>query len=262
VITIVSIFDPEPSIHAEIRDQRCFTDNGSIYLTIAGTLPPYQCSLTTYPFTSGLQYDNLGPATYTMSIRDKNACEWDTSFVVQPYPKEVVTLAVDSINPVCTTLNSGALSIQVQGDQAPYWLGFRNTTYASGSLIDELNAGSYSLPVIDKNGCVVDTAHAQLVLEVKPECNIIYLPNAFTPNGDGTNDDFRILHGSPYLTALSLRVYNRYGGVIFASSDIQKGWDGTYNGEKMPGGVYVWEVEYTDLEKTTRRARGTVMLLR
>ncbi len=261
VLVIPKTLDPEPSIQATVRDQLCFTDNGSIALSVTGVDGPYLGSLDDGVYASSLRFDGLSPSTHTIRVQDKNTCTWDTSIAILPYPKDPVTLSVDTVNPICTTLNSGSLTIKVQGDQAPYWIQYNNASYASGSTIYQLNDGDLSLPVADQDGCVVDTVHTHLDLDVKPECELIYLPNAFTPNGNGVNDLFRVMH-SPYLTAISLRVYNRYGGLLFASSGQTPGWDGTFHGEPQPAGTYVWEVDYTDLKKTPKTTHGIVLLIR
>jgi gliding motility-associated-like protein len=261
LISIVKIIDAEPLIQADIQNQQCFTDNGSIHLSVSGANGPYLSSLDNGTYTPSLHYNDLMPSVYTVSIQDKNTCSWDTSFNVKAYPKVAVTLSVDSVNPVCTEMNSGSLSVSVLGDQAPYWLAFNNTTYASGSTIGSLSYGNYYVQVINQDGCAVDSAHVNLQLEVKPECNNIYLPNAFSPNGNGVNDLFRVIH-APYLTQFKLRVYDRYGELLFTSTEQQPGWDGNFHGTAQPPDTYVWTLNYTDLDNIGKTARGTVLLIR
>ena len=89
----------------------------------------------------------------------------------------------------------------------------------------------------------------------------IYLPNAFTPNGDGVNDIFR---GIPVgLKQFNyLKVFNRWGQLIFYSTDYNKGWDGTWMDQKQPGGVYVVLASGIDFKGNAIDKRGTVMLIR
>lgn len=69
----------------------------------------------------------------------------------------------------------------------------------------------------------------------------LYFPTAFSPNGDGRNDVFEAKTNDAYLPiAASFQVYNRAGVVVFETTDISRGWDGTTNGENQPVGVYVW----------------------
>ena len=258
---IIREVNAEPVIGADISNQVCFSDNGSIHLSISGANGPYLTKLNNGAYNAVLRYDDLAPSAYTISIQDKNVCSWDTIFTVQPYPKGPVTLAVDTVNPVCTELNSGSVTIDVRGDQSPYWLRFNNSTYAGGSTIDHLSYGNYSLPVVNRDGCVVDSVQVSLHLDLKPECNTIYLPSAFSPNGNGVNDLFRVIH-APYLTQIQLRVYNRFGELLFTSSDQRPGWDGTFHGLAQPTGTYVWAVGYTNLNNERKTVGGTVELVR
>jgi gliding motility-associated-like protein len=89
------------------------------------------------------------------------------------------------------------------------------------------------------------------------------IPNAFTPNGDGLNDKFKIL-GIPgeNITEYNFRIFNRWGQIVFETNNIDHAWDGTSKGEMCPAGVYVWEIFYRDSKKTKVTNKGTVMLLR
>jgi gliding motility-associated-like protein len=69
----------------------------------------------------------------------------------------------------------------------------------------------------------------------------VYIPTAFSPNNDGINDNFTIFATNP--TAFNLKVYNRWGQVIFESFDIQHTWNGTYQGEAVPMDSYVYTLE-------------------
>jgi gliding motility-associated-like protein len=90
-----------------------------------------------------------------------------------------------------------------------------------------------------------------------------YIPNAFTPNGDGLNDYFRILGLPPEnITQFNLQIFNRWGQLVFSSKDILEGWDGKLNGEVCPEGDYVWVIFYEDNKKTKTSNKGTVTLLR
>ena len=92
---------------------------------------------------------------------------------------------------------------------------------------------------------------------------IPYIPNAFTPNGDGLNDTFRITGLPPEnITRFNMQVFNRWGEVIFSTTDITEGWNGRLNGELCPEGNYVWVIFYEDGSKITRTNKGVVALIR
>jgi gliding motility-associated-like protein len=90
--------------------------------------------------------------------------------------------------------------------------------------------------------------------------NQIYVANAFTPNGDG-NNDIVYVH-SESIKSLSFYVYDQWGELLFATTDIKKGWDGYYKGTKEPTGVYVYFVKAIMNDGAQLNKKGTITLLR
>ena len=88
------------------------------------------------------------------------------------------------------------------------------------------------------------------------------MPSAFTPNGDGINDYLYPLNA--YKAAgLEFRVYNRYGQLVFQTTDWTRRWDGTVGGARAPVGTYVWTLRYTNTETGAKVVqKGTSMLIR
>jgi large repetitive protein len=87
-----------------------------------------------------------------------------------------------------------------------------------------------------------------------------YVPNSFTPNGDGLNDIFRAIPVG--MANTYFRIFNRTGQVMFETSQYLKGWDGTFNGKLQPNGTYVWIVTGTDRDYKKVEMKGTVNLVR
>jgi gliding motility-associated-like protein len=89
----------------------------------------------------------------------------------------------------------------------------------------------------------------------------IYVPSAFTPNGDGVNDVLRIV--APGVRSFNyFRIFDRWGREAYHSTDPQATWDGTVSGHPAPAGTYVWMVQGVDLTGKTLSAQGTLLLLR
>lgn len=119
-----------------------------------------------------------------------------------------------------------------------------------------LEETTYYLMVVDSNGCV---ARDSVTIFVQNE-STCFIPNSFTPNGDGTNDIF-----APKVYGLEnyqLLVFNRDGEVIFRSYDPSIGWDGTFQGVMSQLGTFVYLVSGVDLNGETLEWRGHVNLLR
>ncbi len=76
-------------------------------------------------------------------------------------------------------------------------------------------------------------------IEITPPV-VYYIPNAFTPNGDGLNDTFGLIGEG--ITEYTIQIFNRWGNLIFESQDTKNQWDGTYHNEKSEIGVYVYKI--------------------
>ena len=91
-------------------------------------------------------------------------------------------------------------------------------------------------------------------------CNIM-MPSAFTPNGDGVNDAFRVKYHAP-VKQFDFIIYDRWGEKVFETNDINKGWDGTWKGLPALPGSYVWVIRFTDNTDKQQQLKGVVTLLR
>ena len=86
------------------------------------------------------------------------------------------------------------------------------------------------------------------------------MPSAFTPNGDGMNDRFKIFPVG--ISELDFKVINRWGQVVYTSKNALDGWDGTVNSNPQPAGTYVWMIIAKALDGTVIKKRGTMVLIR
>jgi gliding motility-associated-like protein len=99
--------------------------------------------------------------------------------------------------------------------------------------------GTYSLIAYDVNQCPSPVA-SSVVLDI---CEArIFIPNIFSPNGDGRNDEFKIAGAN--ITSFHLELFDRWGELIFVSNDINTSWDGMYRGNIVEEGAYVWKITY------------------
>ncbi|HTF30572.1 MAG TPA: gliding motility-associated C-terminal domain-containing protein [Flavitalea sp.] len=120
------------------------------------------------------------------------------------------------------------------------------------------NPGLYWLEVTDENNCI---GRDSLQITLK-QCKIgFYAPNAFTPNNDGKNDQFMpVLEGD--ILSYEFRIFNRWGQIVFASSDPDDGWKGTVSGDNADTNVYAWTCIYQLEDEPVQIKKGTVLLLR
>ena len=112
--------------------------------------------------------------------------------------------------------------------------------------------------VTDQYGCT-DSAHFEV--DYDPCCQVT-LPNAFSPNGDGNNDLFRLIQYG-YVTLATFEIYNRWGSQVFNSTADGTGWDGKYLGQDCELGTYYYLVRYhCHLKNETILIKGDVTLIR
>lgn len=112
----------------------------------------------------------------------------------------------------------------------------------------------YQLILTDVNGCA---AIKKVIVKV---FNKLYIPSAFTPNGDGVNDIFRIPPGT-FIKLKQFSVYDRWGNKIFTTIDKSKGWDGNFKGRLIDAGTYVYYLQGIDNNGEVL-LKGTVLLVR
>jgi gliding motility-associated-like protein len=126
------------------------------------------------------------------------------------------------------------------------------------------NAGIYPVALVVSNefGCYDTLVKA---IKVLPDLNV-FVPNAFTPNGDNKNDLFRPVLRSAQ--SLHFVVYDRWGEKLFETGDLNAGWDGTFKGEECKADVYVWKLSVKGLAgqangvTAEKNYRGEVLLIR
>ncbi len=129
-----------------------------------------------------------------------------------------------------------------------------NSTSLSPTTYPSQSTTAYQLSVTTDEGC---KAYASSWIRVKKK---LYLPNAFTPNGDGLNDVFRIPPGG-FLKLISFSIFDRWGNVVFMTYNVNAGWDGRYKGIKKDPGTYLYLIQaYDGNEKIL--LKGSVTLIR
>lgn len=259
-ISITKLYNPSPAITIRSAAQVCFENNGSITMNVSRTGSAFMINFDNKGFSNAFTYNKLAPGTYPVTVRDNDLCTWDTVAEVMPYPKIPVHYTSDLDYPNCKELLSGSAALHITGADAPYRFSWNNQSFVNGETV-KLSAGDHRFMITDNKGCTVDSALITLPLMLDPSCNTVMMPNAFTPNRDGRNDVLKPLH-SPYLKDVHLTVFNRYGQIIFRSTPVQRGWDGTQEGRAVDNGTYIWTVQYLDFQGSQRKMKGTVLLIR
>ena len=209
-----------------------------------------QSSIIVHPTTA---------TTYTVTAQTAAGCADTASLTVQ-----VVDFAISltaSPDPVTAGFPVNLATNSTQSYQVLSWLPesqFPDQTALSQSFTIIDTSKTYSVIAESANGCI-DTA--SVTVTVGTNTGDLFIPNAFTPNGDGKNDLFKVYGSS--INQLELRIFSQWGQLLFESKDQQKGWDGTYGGHPQPTGVYLYAVKVTLYGQTSPIIRkGSLNLIR
>lgn len=249
---------PVPLIYTAGADGYC---EGSPIKLSAGSLTS---QVLKYDWTSpngithiGAEWD-LGAAdisatgVYQVTAYDGPTCATTETVNVQVYPKPQISLSDQDT--LCSEqevkLNAGS--------------GFTSYKWQNGSTEPQIVAtteGIYWVTVTDNNGC---QATDSVLLK---QCELLlWMPNVFTPNGDGLNDVFLPKYRNDVPITFQMYIFNKWGEQIFSTSDINNGWDGTFKGALCTEDLYTWTItfstpaNYKFLQKSPQS--GSVMLLK
>lgn len=153
-----------------------------------------------------------------------------------------------------------ALQLQVKGGVSYSWQPCDNLSDCNTATptVQSITDMEYVVTAKDNNKCI-DTAHIHLT--VITNNNNVFVPNAFTPNGDGNNDTWGITSANP-LADFNLSIFNRWGLNVFTSKDQGTKWDGTVKNQKAIPGAYVWALTYRNAAGCAEKnMKGTVLLI-
>jgi gliding motility-associated-like protein len=141
-------------------------------------------------------------------------------------------------------------------------------TNCDSVTIEAVNDVAYTVIAVDEMGCA-DTSmvfiHVNDTLDPQSEFPLFFVPNAFTPNGDGNNDEFKVIV-TDYVS-FRLIICNRWGEKLFETNNPMEGWDGTHRGERLNPGVYVYYVDVGFINNAKppeylKQMKGSLTLIR
>jgi len=252
----VEITEPELlQVTAISRDAICNGERGFARIQVSGGTGPYSFNWSDGLRSNNESRDGLNLGDFSVVVVDANGCSENTSFRIAE-PTEIE--ASFEIRPACPESSDGILSLLVSGGTGPYQFIWDADPNVTGNQIEGLAAGNYAVRIVDAAGCELS-----LTTELENVSPIVSLPSAFSPNNDGVNDGFGIIYNCALETQLA--VYNKWGQLMYSSTEINEEWDGTYQGEDAPAGTYTYVLNYQTIFNGTalnKTLNGRVQLIR
>lgn len=212
---------------------------------------------------------NVFAGTYPIEVFDSRNCSIDSFFTVtQPNPVSI------NIDPVIEVELGDSVQLRPQfnpggvpiNPDSIFWepAEFLSCDRCPDPIVRPFADQFYTITAYDINGC---PGFAEVLIEVDKNRNI-FLPNAFSPNGDGVNDEFRVFTGVGVQKVNYVHIFDRWGNILYADTDIEPNisgiptWDGFYKGKPLDPGVFIYLVEVEFEDGLTLLYRGDLTLLR
>jgi len=238
--------------------------------SVAGGTPPFTYSLNGATPVSNATFNNLAPGDYTIEVEDASGCKLSEDFTI--YDLVITDLQIIDYVDGNFTFDFGD-TIRL----TYVYVGTNNTPDSSvwkfnGEVIctncPELRlaadlAGTITLETYDERGCVEVRSITFFVVRERD----VYIPNIFSPNGDNINDHFTLFTDADVDEISKMEIYSRWGELIYRKEHFQPndplaGWDGTFKGNTLNPGVYVYVFEVVYGDQLVKRFAGDVTLLR
>jgi gliding motility-associated-like protein len=234
--------------------------NGRVTLSVIGGSPAYHFQWSTGSRDSIVS--NLPVGRDSVVIRDARGCIFDSTFVITNDSAFTVRPAPDTVTIIQGNTTDVAVAVTSQGaggvDTIIWWpANGLSCADCIAPIAGPAVSTQYAIEVVSDSGCISTT---QIIINVIPQ-HQLYIPNAFTPNGDGINDYWEAFGNKKAWIRCSVEVYDRWGEKVFFSTDLDFRWDGKYRGNYVLPGEYVYsfKVVFTDDYSVTNSGSITVI---
>lgn len=221
-------------------------------------------SLDGINFSAQTQFDGLAAGEYSLFVQDTDGCISSFPFsIIEPFellldlPEQYIVDLGEEVQIEGFTNISNAASFLWNTTEG------LNCVECVDPIVLALENTIYELTIVDSSGCSVTDA-TEIIVRFPRN---IYIPNAFSPDFDGINDVFHPYTGPDVAQILTFRVFDRWGELLFEQERFQPndpafGWDGTFRGQQMNAGIFVYLAEVVYVNGRTEVFKGDVMLLR
>lgn len=257
----IRISEPPPiQLTTSSKDDVCGNGTGAAAVQAMGGVAPYTCLWNNG--TTGNSLTNLKSGSYEVSVMDKNNCT-KTATILVKNNNDYGPKAEFTCNPEITDLHAPEIKFFDKSKSAQKWYwnfgdGGIDSVQNPSHLYKESGTYNVTLQIANSYGCV---SSVTLTVIIRPLWSF-YIPNSFTPDGDGLNDTFN--GKGEGLQAYQLIIFNRWGEEIFESNSLTVPWDGKANDgtETAQQDVYIFLVVLKDSKGGEHRYTGTVTLVK
>lgn len=251
-----------PLVSFTNKSPDCTGNTGTSSINVSNILQPFLVSFNAGNYSSVTNFTGLAAGIYPVKIKDANGCVWNVSDTVPVFVAVKPLVQSNITNAECWQNQPGSVRLSMSGPGSPYQFEINGAKYITGQQV-QLPAGNYIARILTASNCPVDS----MAITIKQQnsfganCDTIYVPSAFTPNGDGVNDVLKptVSAGTQSFT---FRIYNRWGQALFETRTPGEGWNGKWKSIQQPNATYVWILECRDSAGQAKTYSGTFVLIR
>lgn len=214
---------------------------GQLNITNASGALPLTYAIDDNNYQSISLFENLSAGHHDLNYQDANGCTYTEALDIEALPALVVAVE-EQVEIPCAENEIELRPNVMSGDD-----GQLNFVWSDGVLTQDRPVSSLGLLGLSvSNACETQNFSINVSRENIGDESLVYVPNAFSPNGDGKNDVFIPLHQLDVeIEALDFQIYDRWGVMVFDAEHAQDAWTGIFNGEELPTAVYIWQMEAT-----------------
>jgi len=229
----------------------CSYCSGSAYVTFSDTGTNY-----TFQWSNGdtgSSVTNLCPGKYYVNVLHNGIWVATDSTTIVPLPGPAIT-----INASLTNIKKGdsaVLTAMASGGVVPYTYTWNGKDTGQTIQVSPSVSTIYTVAVTDSSGCI---STAEIIVHV--ECGQLFIPDVFSPNGDGQNDVLYVR--GDCINTIMFDVFDRWGNKVFTTNNINMGWNGMYNGQAMNTGTYVYYIYAVMMDGSKIERSGNITLVR
>lgn len=257
------VFGPDSLILTAdtIYNVSCYDEaDGGVVINVQGGTADFNYAVENVNFQPDGIFTGLSAGDYTALVLDGNNCQATVQFTITE-PDEWL---IEFPEPYVFTARGASVTLtpildaSIKADTY-FWEPSQglSCTDCDDPVATPLETTTYTVTITDENGCVQD---ADVAVVVKNDYEL-FLPNAFSPNGDGRNDVWApIDFGS--VRDIDITIFDRWGGTVFSSNSVSKGWDGTSKGKVVYSETFVYVVKGTFLNGSEFEEHGSIAVVR
>lgn len=244
-----------------------YTQDGILKIDTLMGFPPYQIGIDAQSNSANRSFPNLTAGQHKLIILDTYGCKWDKPFEIKQAPELLLVAATSNSDSILKlgettdlTVSSTNYTLQTVQWQPPTALSC-STCPTTAAM--PFSTTKYTVKVKTTEGCEGTTEKQIKVSTEKP----VFAPTAFSPNSDGSNDYFTLFGPIGAKQVKVLKIFNRWGGLVFsretfALNDQTLGWDGTYRGQSVEQGVYIYYAEVEFVNGQIVQVKGDVSVVK